>query len=240
MVPSITRRQFLKASAAGSLYFGDLHNHSEVGYARGSLERAFGIAREHLDFFAFTPHGYWHDIGTYENNIEKKWLDGFEVTKKRWPEVLRAVRKYDEPGRFAPMAGFEWHSTSLGDYHIIFPTLEAEYIRFDSLQQFQRFAKQRGAIMIPHHPANRLGHRGANLAKRNPEVSPVIEMFSEPSTTARSLHISATPKAGAGPKTRCIIFLHRDIGSASSPARTTISASPAPIAKDWRRCSRRN
>ncbi|UCE46776.1 MAG: twin-arginine translocation signal domain-containing protein, partial [Phycisphaerales bacterium] len=73
----MTRRAFLRASAAGSLlmaspgrpapkpntfdppkvgeyqvYFGDLHNHSEVGYARGSLERAFEIAREHLDFFA--------------------------------------------------------------------------------------------------------------------------------------------------------------------------------------------
>ena len=204
MASSMTRREFLKVSAAGSLllaspvrsamatktfshpkvdkyqvYFGDLHNHSEVGYARGSLERAFEIAREHLDFFAFTPHGYWHDISTYENNIEKKWLDGFEVTKRRWPEVLEAVRKYDQPGRYVPMAGFEWHSTSLGDYHIIFPTLDAEYIRFDSLREFQRFAKQRGAIMIPHHPANRLGHRGANLARRDPEVSPVLEMFSE-------------------------------------------------------------
>ncbi|MHC4433591.1 MAG: DUF3604 domain-containing protein, partial [Planctomycetota bacterium] len=201
---SMTRREFLKASAAGSLlmaspgrpaampktfdhpkvgryqvYFGDLHNHSEVGYARGSLERAFEIAREHLDFFAFTPHGYWHDISTYENNIEKKWLDGFEVTKRRWPEVLQAVRKYDAESDFVPMAGFEWHSTSLGDYHIIFPTLDAEYVRFDSLREFQRFAKQRGAILIPHHPANRLGHRGANLARRDPEASPVLEMFSE-------------------------------------------------------------
>lgn len=48
------------------IYFGDLHNHNEVGYARGSLERAFEIAREHLDFFAFTPHGYWNDIGHYQ------------------------------------------------------------------------------------------------------------------------------------------------------------------------------
>ncbi|MHC4699704.1 MAG: twin-arginine translocation signal domain-containing protein, partial [Planctomycetota bacterium] len=137
MASSITRREFLKASAAGSLmmaspvrsavapkafdypkvgkyqvYFGDLHNHSEVGYARGSLDRAFEIAAEHLDFFAFTPHGYWHDISTYENNIENKWLNGFEVTKKRWPEVLAAVRKYDREPGFVPMAGFEWHSTS--------------------------------------------------------------------------------------------------------------------------------
>ncbi|MHC4677597.1 MAG: DUF3604 domain-containing protein, partial [Planctomycetota bacterium] len=131
------------------------------------------------DFFAFTPHGYWNDIGHYENNIEKKWLDGFEVTKRRWPEVLAMVRKYDEPGRYVPIAGFEWHSTHLGDYHVLFPTPDAEYARFDDLRQFQRFAKQHGAIMIPHHPANRLGHRGANLAMRDPDVSPVIEMFSE-------------------------------------------------------------
>lgn len=51
-------------------YFGDLHNHNAVGYAQGSLERTFEIARNHLDFFAFTPHGHWHDIGHYENNIE--------------------------------------------------------------------------------------------------------------------------------------------------------------------------
>jgi len=208
MTRSMTRREFLKVSTAGSLsltslgcsqlppkptaassdsaqapgyniYFGDLHNHSEVGYARGSLERAFEVARNHLDFLGFTPHGYWHDIGHYENNIEKKWLDGFEVTKERWPEVLAMVRKYHEPGKFVAIAGFEWHSTSLGDYHILFPTSDAQYVRFDDLSRFQEFARKRGAIMIPHHPSNRLGHRGANLDHLDSEVSPVIEVYSE-------------------------------------------------------------
>jgi len=153
MKPSITRRQFLKNSTASSLslaavgcselpqklarqsrnqqiadyrvYFGDLHNHNEVGYAQGSLGRTFEIAREHLDFFAFTPHGYWHDIGHYENNIENKWLKGFEVTKKRWPEVVEMVRQYDQPGTFVPITAFEWHSTSLGAVsytHLTLPT----------------------------------------------------------------------------------------------------------------------
>ena len=31
-------------------YFGDLHNHNVIGYAQGSLERTFEIARNHLDF----------------------------------------------------------------------------------------------------------------------------------------------------------------------------------------------
>jgi len=234
MVPSITRRQFLKASTAGSLslaslgcseltpalssaasdrpqagdyriYFGDLHNHNEVGYARGSLERAYEIAQEHLDFFAFTPHGYWHDIGHYENNIEKKWLDGFEVTKKRWPEVLQMVRKYDQPGRFVTIPGFEWHSTSLGDYHILFPTLEGEYVRFDDLRQFQRFAKQRHAIMAL-------------------------------SMTVPPLPTFGTPKAAAGLKTRSIIFLNRVIDSVSLPVRMTTLVFPVPTVKGSRPC----
>lgn len=208
MARSLTRREFLKISTAGALspaiagglhaasasahrggdrpkvdeynvYFGDLHNHSEVGYARGSLARAFEVASNHLDFLGFTPHGYWHDIGTYENNIEKKWLDGFEVTRRRWPEVLDMLRKYDQPGKFVTIPGFEWHSTSLGDYHILFSSLDADYVRFDDLRAFQRFAKQQRAIMIPHHPSNRLGHRGANLEWLDPEVSPVIEIYSE-------------------------------------------------------------
>ena len=208
MKRSVTRREFLKDSAAGSLslaalgcsalspgasqqsrdkqqagdyhtYFGDLHNHNSVGYAQGSLGRTFEIAREHLDFFAFTPHGYWHDIGHYENNIENKWLNGFEVTKKRWPQVVAMVHNYDKPGTFVPITGFEWHSTSLGDYHIIYPYIDGQCVRFDDLRQFQQFAKQRGAILIPHHPSNRLGHRGANLKWLDPEASPVIEIFSE-------------------------------------------------------------
>ena len=40
-----------------NIYFGDFHNHTECGYARGSLKRSFKIARSHLDFFACTPHG---------------------------------------------------------------------------------------------------------------------------------------------------------------------------------------
>jgi hypothetical protein len=162
------------------VYFGDLHNHNAVGYAQGSLERTFEIARNHLDFFAFTPHGYWPDIGHYENNIENKWLKGFDVTRDRWPEVLAMVRKFHQPGTFVAIPAFEWHSTGLGDYHILFPDPEAaEYARIDDLREFQAFAKRHGAIMIPHHPANRLGHRGANLKWLDAEVSPVIEIFSE-------------------------------------------------------------
>ncbi len=167
------------AGAAYRNYFGDIHNHGNVGYAQGSLRRSYEIAREHLDFFAFTPHGHWHDIRKFEGAIEDKWINGFAVTRARWPEVLALAREFDAPGKFVTLAGWEWHSSSLGDYHIIYPDLEAEYNPLDDLRELQAFARRRGCLMIPHHPANRQGRRGANFAALDPRVSPVLEIFSE-------------------------------------------------------------
>ncbi len=183
----MTRREWMMGSAAVALaphaayktYFGDLHNHNNVGYAQGSLRRAYEIAHNHLDFFAFTPHAHWHDIGKYEHAIENKWINGFAVTRARWPEVVRMAREFDAPGKFVSILGYECHSTSLGDYHILFPDMDAELALFDDLKELQRFAKKRGCLMIPHHPAVREGRRGANFAHRDPEVSPLLEMYSE-------------------------------------------------------------
>ena len=160
-------------------YFGDLHNHNAIGYAQGSLRRTFEIARNHLDFFAFTPHGYWPDIEHFQDSIEDKWLNGFAAVRERWPEALATAAEFDRPGKFACILGYERHSTLVGDYHILFPTLEAPYARHDDLREFQRFAKEHGALLIPHHPANRRGHRGADPELWDPEVSPLLEIFSE-------------------------------------------------------------
>lgn len=161
------------------IFWGDLHSHNNVGYAQGSLRRSFEIARNHLDFFFFTPHAHWHDIGHYEANIEHKWINGFAVTRARWPEVLEMAREFHEPGRFITIAGYEWHSTSVGDYHVLFPDLDAELYLPDDLGELQAFARRRGCLLIPHHPANRLGHRGANFALRDSQVSPLLEIYSE-------------------------------------------------------------
>jgi len=192
MPRTISRRRWLQSAAVVSgaaapaedppqtrTFFGDLHNHNDIGYAQGTLTRTFEIARNHLDFFAFTPHAYWPDIGRYPGNIENKWLNGFAVAKARWPEVVEHARRFDAPGSFVTLLGYERHSTSEGDYHIIFPDLKGDCELIASLKEFQAFARRRGAILIPHHPANRLGHRGADIRLLDPEVSPVMEIYSE-------------------------------------------------------------
>lgn len=166
-------------SSKKNLYWGDLHNHNEVGYAKGSLERAYEIARSHLDFFCFTGHSQWHDMPTMPQNKHLKWVRGFEVMKNNWAKVKRLANAYYTPGTFASFIGYEWHSSSYGDVCIIFPDSQAELVYLKSIEEFQTFARECGAILIPHHPAYKQGWRGQNWSVLDPTVSPVVEIFSE-------------------------------------------------------------
>lgn len=160
-------------------FFGDLHNHNHVGYALGSLDRSFEIARNHLDFYAFTPHAYWPDVVDYDGKITHKWKNGFHIARARWPEVVQLARDFDSPGEFVTILGYERHGTEEGDYHILFPDLQGDYELIEDLAALQSFARQRGCLLIPHHPANRLGHRGFDPTKMDSTVSPVLEIHSE-------------------------------------------------------------
>ncbi len=168
-----------EGDGACRVFWGDLHNHNAVGYAKGSLERTFRIARELLDFHAFTAHSQWHDMPEMAPENRDKFLNGFKVVRERWPEVQRMCADYHAPGRFVTFPGYEWHSSGYGDYCLIFPHDNAPLEIFDDLKPLQAFAKKEGVLLIPHHPANRQGNRGANFDTLDTAVSPVLEIYSE-------------------------------------------------------------
>src|SRR5687768_4220402 len=121
----LTRRQFVGASlAAGALaglheqsqlhgadskdrqqlFWGDLHNYNAVGYAHGSLERSIDLAREHLDFFAFTGHAAWHDMPQMPGDRHLHWVRGFEAHSKHWNKTRQLLREATTPD-FAAILG---------------------------------------------------------------------------------------------------------------------------------------
>lgn len=188
ILPGIMNRSSMHSAQSGESvaspdykpYFGDVHNHNAVGYAQGGLRRSFEIAQnQRLDFYALTPHAHWNDIEEYEEGIEDVWHRGFEVTRNRWPDLLEMVREFNEPGSLVTFPGYEWHSTHMGDYHILFPYDDARLYLPDTLEELQDFVRESKAIMIPHHPANVQGLRGANFDRRDPELAPLLEVYSE-------------------------------------------------------------
>lgn len=163
-----------------NLYWGDIHNHNSVGYAKGSLERSYDIAKRHLDFFAFTAHSRWHDLPKMPQNKHLKWVKGFEGVQKAWPRVEQLAADYHHPGQFVTFVAFEWHSSEFGDYCLIYPDDGETPLKvFDHVKDLQAFARKAGALIIPHHPAYAHGWRGANFKYLDTELSPVVEFYSE-------------------------------------------------------------
>jgi len=161
------------------VYFGDLHSHNSLGAAQGSLERTFDIAREHLDFSAFMGHSQWHDIPHMPQNKEQKWLDGFQVHTRRWPQVQALNRELYRPGQFVTFNGYEWHSSDCGDYNIIFPGEDSELFIVNSVEELAARGKPYGAILCPHHAAYGKFWRGVVWERLPQWACPICETFSE-------------------------------------------------------------
>jgi hypothetical protein len=195
----LNRRQFVSGTLAGSLlarvpsqsqacaagdgrqyrlYWGDLHNHNAVGYAKGTLERSIEIAREHLDFFAFTGHASWHDMPDMPGDRQMKWVDGFRVHAHHWPKTRKLIREAGSD-RFVALLGYEWHSSQFGDYCMIFPDDQPELYLPDHVDKLLDFAEAKRALAVPHHVAYQRGWRGANFDHFRPAASPIVEIFSE-------------------------------------------------------------
>ena len=161
-----------------NIYWGDIHNHCNVGYAQGSLERAYDIAKSHLDFYCFTPHSQWHDQPGTSNF--SRFTEGFEVTRQNWDKIKRYANESNRPGEFVSFIGYEWHSSIYGDVCAIMPGHEGELVYLDDILDLQQFARENNAILIPHHPAYQQGWRGQNWSVLGSiDVSPVVEVFSE-------------------------------------------------------------
>ena len=161
------------------MFWGDLHNHNAVGYAKGSLERTYDIAREHLDFLAFTPHAQWHDMPRMPNDAQLKWVNGFKVTREQWPRVQKFAAASNKPGQFVSLLAYEWHSSRFGDYCVYYRGDDQPLKYFNHVRDLQEYARETRTTILPHHLAYKQGWRGANWEYLDPSVSPVLEIFSE-------------------------------------------------------------
>jgi len=92
------------------LLFGDLHAHSAESLARdgdgcgeGSREELFAFARDvaGLDLFCLSEHDW-------------------QMNDRDWKELTAVSDRFDEPGRFVTVPGYEWTSPSYGHRNVYF------------------------------------------------------------------------------------------------------------------------
>lgn len=118
------------------IFWGEIHAHVEIGDGVGSEDRYYQYARDEawLDFSAISEHGGGRD-----------W----------WPCCVEAARKYDDPGRFVTLLGYEraWGGGHANVYSrdLDLPVVSSK----DRDAVFERIREGR-AIMIPHHTSDPL------------------------------------------------------------------------------------
>ncbi|MAS36318.1 MAG: hypothetical protein CL610_20100 [Anaerolineaceae bacterium] len=168
------------------VYYGDIHNHCNIGYGHGSIEDAFRNARMQLDFACVTVHGHWGDLPDGEAHLAPI-VDfhemGFERTRAMWPQLVSAVNANHVPDEFVTFLGFEWHSLTYGDHCIYYKKPEGDVIRVRELEELRQELRRIQAagndcLLLPHHIGYKTGYRGANWDTYTPEFSPIVEIMS--------------------------------------------------------------
>ncbi len=131
------------------LFWGDIHVHTAL--CDGSLDpvRFYPEARDSLglDFAAITPHDT---------------MDLFEPSgrEEEWALVRDLQARFNEPGRFVTMLGYEWSDHLQGHRGVFYapdephPQLYSFVDReSDSVRKLEEQLRGHEALLIPHHTA---------------------------------------------------------------------------------------
>jgi hypothetical protein len=156
------------------LLWADLHGHSQLSDGTGTPEDYFSYARDvaALDAAALTDHDHWG-------------LRFLDENPALWRAIVDAAGRFDEPGRFVALAGYEWTSWLQGHRHVLFfddgadgaeilssfdPRYETPALLWDALEG-------RPALTLAHHSAG--GPVSTNWEYAPPSgIEPVTEVVS--------------------------------------------------------------
>lgn len=163
-----------------NLYWGDLHNHCGISYGFGSLENALTMAERHLDFCCVTGHAMWPDM--YERTADTQFVvdfhrQGFRKLYDGWNTVRDTINRYNTE-KFVTFQSYEMHSSKWGDHHLVSPDADLPLIYRNSPGELVRDCGCR-AIAVPHHIGYTPGYRGIDWEGFDPDISPVVEVYSK-------------------------------------------------------------
>ena len=171
-----------------NVYFGDLHNHSNLTYGHGSFENALENAAQSLDFFTVTPHALWPDIDDLQGNPELEWVIEYHRSAFRrlrnpdyWRNYIDKLKEYNVPGQRITFPSYEVHSLKYGDHVVISKLLDIELPPAGTtvVELRDEVLDKENTIVTPHGIGYQSGFRGYDwdFFKEGPQT-PFVEIFS--------------------------------------------------------------
>jgi len=164
------------------LLWADLHRHMTGPDAPlDRMDRAVSFAREHLDVAVVLCYPFrWYRKGL-DAGIREETVGHDPAYDDWWARVRRVAREHHDPGSFVALPGYEWHGdrTRWGDHNVLFFDDDEHDLRAaETKTELYDYVREAGGLAIPHHMAYAVGHRGADWDVFDPELSPVLEVYS--------------------------------------------------------------
>jgi hypothetical protein len=151
-------------------YWGMIHGHTEFSDGAGSMDHYFTYMRDQsgLDFGAAGDHDHV-----------------YETSDEMWRLTQEATARYNDPGRFVTLLGYEWakwRQNGDGDRNVYYlhdhrPMVRSDNGHSPTPPDLYRALRSETAMVIPHHSANRGNH--CDWKDYDPALDRLVEIFSE-------------------------------------------------------------
>src|SRR5262245_12131722 len=137
----------LVAQEGPRILWADLHGHSALSDGTGMPEEYLRYARDvaALDVIALTDHDHWGMV----------FLDESRENQRR---IFEATERFNDPGRFVAISGYEWTSWIYGHRHVLRFDGPVDVIssldpRTETPQALWRALEGQQALTFAHHSA---------------------------------------------------------------------------------------
>lgn len=170
------------------VFYGDLHNHSDLTYGHGSFENALENAVQQLDFFTMTPHAMWPDIENLRGNDELEWVIDYHTgafKKLRnpayWQNYIDKLKAYETKNKVITFPSYEVHSLKYGDHVVVHKQQDVQLPapKTTIVELRDKVLDPDETIITPHGVAYQSGFRGYNWDYfKQSDQTPFVEVFS--------------------------------------------------------------
>jgi len=177
-----------------NIYFGEIHTHTAESFDAVTLGTGKGphwayqaAIKNRLDFAAVTDHaqtcipsGYNEWVNSLSPKIKRPPLHPQGIHPLNWDATCKAAKEFNKPREFVTFLGYEWSSTSYGDYNIYY-LRDNEPIRYaESVEALHSaFQNIEDVMLIPHHTGYQPGMRGMDWSQVDFSKAPFVEIISQ-------------------------------------------------------------
>jgi hypothetical protein len=165
------------------LRWAELHKHVTGHRADlDELDTILDYAREHLDVVAVLAYPFEYERLGRGGGVTHESVGTRPAFEDWWERVNAASAAHDDPGEFVTFPAYEWHGdrTRWGDHNVVYREEGAPLDDARDLGDLYANLRDRetAAFALPHHTGYRPGRRGRDWSVFDPDLSPVMEVYS--------------------------------------------------------------